>query len=108
MAVAFLLVLPVSAQADATAAQSIAGSGGRTVGAAKACGIDPNELETATKHIFAAASQRAVSDFDRGTIHIIFADGYDVGMDDIKTGRSNCDEVRDALTKIENETRGHN
>ena len=108
VAMVFLLAVPVCAQADATAAQSIAGAGGRIIGAAKACGIDPVELVTATKHVFAAATQRAISDFDRGTLHIIFSDGYNVGIDDITSGRSNCEDARGDLTKIENEVRGDN
>lgn len=97
--------LPLAARAtEMSAAERYAADGGRTLGAANACGFDPQEILIAMKQIMDAARQRALNLEEREATQSRFVEGLESGVNAVRSGRATCIDTRDDLTKIEDES----
>jgi len=96
--------LPLTARATETgAAEDYAADGGRTLGAANACGFDPEEILIAMKQVMDAARQRAINPAEREAIQPRFVEGLRSGVKAVRSSQATCIDTRDDLTKIEDE-----
>jgi len=87
--------------ASYTNVESIAGHGGRIIGAARACGVDGDRLERTTKKLFAAINARARSKKEAGEATMLFVRTMQWGADEIRRDSSLCAQTRRALADVE-------
>jgi len=86
---------------------TIAGLSGKIVGAARACGIDGNRLATTTERVFRVINQRARSKSEAGDATLLFAKMINVGVDEIASRRTSCEQARKAFADIEQQFRNY-
>jgi hypothetical protein len=87
--------------AEMSAAERYAADGGQTLGAANACGFDPEEIVIATKQVMDAARKRAAKVEERDAVQPSFVEGFKSGVEALRSGQTTCIDTRDQLTKIE-------
>jgi hypothetical protein len=102
-----VFMFPQQAFAQLSNAQTIAGLGGRILGAGKACGVDGNRLARSGEKVLTVSKARANSDRDRSAAVSLFMDAYNAGISEVSAGRTSCSTARSAVADLESKLSGY-
>jgi hypothetical protein len=91
--------------ADMSEAELLGTTAGRVLGAAQACQVSPERLQTTARLAFAAIDQLAKSDHDQSSANKRMRDGLVLGREDIKAERTSCEVALSVLGRLEKRVR---
>ena len=94
--------LPALAQEPVTTnVELLAMFGGRIVGAAKACAINPERVRKAGEKVLLLAKSKAGSEGEQESAMRTFASAQRVGSDDVRADKTRCSDVHVDFSEIE-------
>jgi hypothetical protein len=89
------------APAQASTVEQAATLGGRIIGAAKACGLNPERVRKVSERLLFVVSGKAASAEEREAAKTLFAAAQREGADQVRYERSKCSETHVSFSEIE-------
>lgn len=89
------------AHAETSNLEMVAMVGGRIIGAAKACNINADRVRKTSERMLAVVSAKAATEAERKSAAGYFEAAQAVGVEQIRSERSRCNEIHVDFSEIE-------